>query len=73
VIIPYDDISSGTDDSHNSFSLAPSMPDLIPVLKKIIAINPNIKILACPFSPPAWMKTNDKLIGGTLKPSSYPI
>jgi len=69
----YDDLSSGTDDNLTSFSLSPSMPDLIPVLKKIVAINPNIKILASPFSPPAWMKTNNKLVGGTLKTSSYPI
>ena len=30
--------------------------DLIPVLKEILAINPNIKFIASPWSAPAWMK-----------------
>jgi len=69
----YDDLSSGTDYNLNQFSLAPSMPDLIPVLKKIVAINPGIKILGSSFSPPAWMKTNNQLVGGTLRTSAYPV
>ena len=41
--------------------------DLIPVLKEILAINPNIKLIASPWSPPAWMKSSGKLNLGTLK------
>jgi glucosylceramidase len=33
--------------------------DLIPVLKEILAINPNIKILASPWTCPRWMKVNN--------------
>ncbi len=43
--------------------------DLLPVLKKILAINPTIKILASPWSAPAWMKTNNHMYGGSLKGS----
>ena len=57
----YDDLSSGTDVNLANFSIAQEETDLIPTLKKIIAINPNIKILACPWSAPAWMKTNNNL------------
>lgn len=41
--------------------------DLIPVLKEILAINPNVKIIASPWSPPAWMKSSNNLNYGTLK------
>jgi glucosylceramidase len=44
---------------------------LIPILKKILVINPTIKILATPWSPPRWMKTNNSWIGGKLKTEYY--
>ena len=40
--------------------------DLIPVLKEILAINPNVKLMASPWSPPAWMKTSGNLNFGSL-------
>lgn len=40
--------------------------DLIPVLKEILVINPNVKIIASPWSPPAWMKSSKNLNKGTL-------
>ncbi|MBE7179572.1 MAG: glucosylceramidase, partial [Mucilaginibacter polytrichastri] len=68
----YDDLPEGqTDVKLEKFSLKPDMNDVIPVLKKIIAINPRIKILASPWSAPAWMKTNGNLKGGSLKPEHY--
>jgi O-glycosyl hydrolase len=41
---------------------------VIPVLKEILAIRPGIKILGSPWSAPAWMKTNNDVKGGELKP-----
>jgi glucosylceramidase len=41
---------------------------VIPVMKEILAIAPQIKILGSPWSAPAWMKTNGKVKGGELKP-----
>ncbi|SDS60106.1 glucosylceramidase [Mucilaginibacter mallensis] len=68
----YDDVASGsTDVNLQQFSIDMEKADLIPTLKKIIAINPNIKILACPWSAPAWMKTNNSLSGGSLLPQYY--
>ena len=67
----YDD--HGPDTNLQNFSIAVEQVDLIPVLKKIIAINPNIKILACPWSAPAWMKTNNKLEGGSLQPQYFSV
>ena len=41
--------------------------NLIAVLKEIVAINPNINILAVPWSAPAWMKTSGTLLGGSVE------
>lgn len=68
----YDDMPAGSTDANlDNFSISPDEKDLIPTLQKILAINPNIKILACPWSAPAWMKTNDNLSGGSLLPQYY--
>ena len=71
-VFSYDDLPAGqTDAGLKKFSLANDKKALIPVLKKILAINPHIKILGSPWSPPAWMKTNDSTSGGHLKPEYY--
>jgi len=71
-VFSYDDLPAGkTDANLKEFSLANDQKALIPVLKKILAINPHIKILGSPWSPPAWMKTNDSTGGGHLKPEYY--
>ena len=68
-VFTYDDVAG--DVSLAQFSLAPDRTDLIPVLKQILAINPGIKILGSPWTAPAWMKTNNAAIGGSLKPEFY--
>ena len=72
-VFSYDDLPTGqTDPTLAKFSLAPDEKHLIPVMKEILAINPGIKILGSPWSPPTWMKTNDASKGGSLKPEFYP-
>jgi len=71
-VFSYDDLPAGeTDQQLKKFSLANDEGHLIPVLKQILAINPKIKILVSPWSPPAWMKTNGETHGGNLKPEYY--
>jgi len=67
----YDDVAGDVNLDH--FSLDPEKTDLIPILQKIIAINPNIKILACPWSAPSWMKDNGSFTQGSLKPENFPV
>ncbi|WP_262732677.1 glycoside hydrolase family 30 protein [Gaetbulibacter sp. NE] len=68
----YNDLPNGqTDENLDNFSLNPDMANLIPVLTEILAINPNIKILASPWSAPTWMKSNGSTIGGELLPQYY--
>lgn len=56
----------------NNFTLAEDQKNLIPVLKEIISLQPNIKIMGSPWSAPAWMKTNNLPKGGSLKKEYYP-
>jgi glucosylceramidase len=68
----YDDLPPGqTDMTLKKFNLATDRAAVIPVLKEILSINPKLKILGSPWSAPAWMKTNDKLKGGHLRPDAY--
>jgi glucosylceramidase len=71
-VFSYDDLKPGeTDPGMKHFSIDPEKKDLIPVLREIIIINPEIRILGSPWSPPVWMKTNGKSKGGSLKPQFY--
>jgi glucosylceramidase len=70
----YDDTNPGSVDiSLSNFSLAKDQAYLIPLLKEILQINPSIKILATPWSAPAWMKDNGSLIGGSLLSGYYNV
>jgi len=71
-VFSYNDLPAGeTDPELKKFSLEPETKDLIPVLKQILEINPQIRILGSPWSPPLWMKTNGNSKGGSLKPEFY--
>jgi glucosylceramidase len=71
-VYSYDDLQPGqVDIEMRSFSLAPDRADVIPVLKEILKIAPEIKIMGSPWSPPAWMKSNQESVGGSLKPEFY--
>src|SRR5262249_7524376 len=68
----YDDLPPVRDDPELArFSLAPDLEDVIPVLKEILRIAPDLKIMGSPWSPPAWMKSNHESAGGSLKPEFF--
>ncbi|GGG64973.1 glycoside hydrolase family 30 protein [Epilithonimonas arachidiradicis] len=72
-VFSYNDMPAGqTDPSLSQFSLAKDQA-VIDMLKKILTINPNIKIIATPWSPPVWMKDNGSSIGGSLLPQYYGV
>jgi glucosylceramidase len=73
-VFSYNDLPEGeTDFPLAKFDLAQDKLDVIPVMKEILAINPAIKILGSPWSPPVWMKTNGKVKGGSLKKDCYDV
>ena len=68
----YDDMPAGqTDPTLAHFSIDHDRAELIPLLKQIKTINPALKLMASPWSPPGWMKTSDSMIGGTLNADSW--
>lgn len=71
-VFSYDDLPEGqTDPEMKHFDLGPDRKDVVPVTKEILKVNPHIKILGSPWSPPTWMKTNNDTRGGQLKPEFY--
>jgi glucosylceramidase len=69
----YDDEATGqTDTDLSDFSMFQDT-GLISLLHDILAINPNIKIIATPWSAPVWMKDNGSFTGGSLLPEYYDV
>ncbi|CAF1386051.1 unnamed protein product [Rotaria sp. Silwood1] len=72
VVFSYNDLPPGDVDLNMThFDLGHDRLHVIPILKEILAINPNIKLLGSPWSPPIWMKTNKNSIGGSLLSEYY--
>ena len=64
----YDDVPAGeTDYGLTHFSIAHDRAQILPLLRRAKALNPQITVVASPWSPPAWMKDNGSLVGGHLK------
>lgn len=73
-VYSYDDLEEGkTDFTLEKFDTEQDKKDVIPVLKEILKAVPDLKILASPWSPPVWMKTNGKVKAGSLKPECYDV
>lgn len=63
----FDDLPPGeTDWSLDRFDLGPDRDAMIPVLREVLAVAPEVRVIASPWSPPAWLKTSGSLEGGRL-------
>jgi glucosylceramidase len=71
----YDDLkdSLAIDPNLEHFNLSYDTLDVIPVLKEILSINPDIQLMASPWSPPSWMKDNKDTRGGSLLEDYEPV
>jgi len=69
-----DDVPPGQRDPGLArFSIEPNRADVLPIVQRALAINPQLKIMASPWSAPGWMKTSGSLVRGTLWPNAYGI
>jgi glucosylceramidase len=71
-----DNPPGGTDAEQQHFSIAHDQAYIIPRLQQAKELNPALKLMASPWSAPAWMKTNHSLLGGSLAPqweASYAV
>src|SRR5262249_37439747 len=53
------------------FSIEHDRETILPILREARTINPDLWLLASPWSPPGWMKLNNSLIGGTMRKKWY--
>lgn len=68
----FDDMPPGQrDPTLARFSIEPNRADVLPVVQRALAINPQLKVMASPWSAPGWMKTSGSLVKGTLWPNAY--
>ncbi|WP_424769302.1 glycoside hydrolase family 30 protein [Paenibacillus sp. sgz302251] len=68
----YNDVPEGQRDPElQQFSVEHDKTYIIPTLVQAREINPELKLMASPWSAPAWMKTSESLIGGSLKREYY--
>ena len=71
-VYSFDDLPAGqSDPTLASFSIAHDQSYVLPLVVAAKTLNPQMKLMANPWSPPAWMKSGGKLEGGTLLPSMY--
>lgn len=55
------------------FNLSQDTLDVVPVMQQAKNIAPELFIMGSPWSPPAWMKTNNSLKGGKLRQDCYSV
>lgn len=62
------------DTALDAFSLKRDQELTFPLVHKAMTYCPDLELLASPWSPPAWMKTNNEMChGGVLKKEFYPV
>jgi glucosylceramidase len=49
------------------FSIEHDRAYILPVLREARALSPDMWLMATPWSPPAWMKFNGSMLGGTMR------
>jgi glucosylceramidase len=71
-VYSFDDLASGqTDSTLAKFSIAHDQTDIVPLIQQAKTLNPGLKLMANPWSPPGWMKNSGSMIKGSLLPTMY--
>ena len=64
----YSDLRPGESEPDSKrFDLFAGDVEVVPVLREILAVNPDLLLIASPWSAPVWMKTNGGLVAGELR------
>ncbi|MED5016279.1 glycoside hydrolase family 30 beta sandwich domain-containing protein [Paenibacillus chibensis] len=73
-IYSYDDMPEGQEDfGLEHFSIDHDRAYVIPAVLEALRLNPAIKVMASPWSPPGWMKTSGHMVTGKLRPECYGV
>ena len=68
---PYTYCDGEADPELKRFSIEHDQANIIPVLRAVRAINPDVFFLASPWSPPGWMKSGGSTLGGAMTKRNY--
>jgi O-glycosyl hydrolase len=70
-VYSFDDNNGQADPTLAHFSIAHDQVDIIPLILEVKQLNPQVKVMSNPWSPPGWMKDSGSMIGGSLLSSMY--
>lgn len=70
--------SDSKDETLSNFAIATQdLTTVVPVLQEILTINPQVKVLACAWTAPTWMKTGaawyNSYVNGSLRTEYYSL
>ncbi|MGH3770125.1 MAG: glycoside hydrolase family 30 protein [Pseudonocardiaceae bacterium] len=71
----YDDQPAGrVDPALTEFSMRRDQTQVFPLLAQAQAVNPELRVMVSPWSPPGWMRSGDGVTAeaGRLRPEFYP-
>jgi glucosylceramidase len=66
----YDD--GATDPELKRFSIDHDRDYILPTLRAALTANPDLFLFGSPWSPPAWMKYSNSMLGGNIRPEHIP-
>lgn len=61
------DDSPAPDPELKAFSIEHDREYILPMLRQATGINPDLFLFSTPWTPPAWMKTGNSLMGGSMR------
>jgi glucosylceramidase len=64
-VYSFDDNGGTADPNLLNFSIAHDQADIIPLIQQAKGLNPQLKIMANPWSPPGWMKDSGTMVSGS--------
>jgi glucosylceramidase len=69
-VFSYDD--GNVDPDLRRFSIARDHEYVLPILRQVRSVNPELFLFASPWSPPGWMKSNGSMLGGCMRHTYMP-
>jgi glucosylceramidase len=64
-VYSFDDNGGAADPTLANFSILHDQADIIPLIQQAKTLNPQLKIMANPWSPPGWMKASNSMVSGS--------
>jgi glucosylceramidase len=68
----YSYADDGPDPELKRFSVDHDRRYIIPIVKRVRELCPDLFLLASPWSPPGWMKPNGSMLGGSMQRKYFP-